>query len=399
MQFKVIISSHRTFLIFLATIVLMEIAHGIELIALFPLYLHDQVHEGADVIGVTLSSYLIADILTRTPAGWAADRWARKPVLLLGIALSAAPILLMPRVESQALFLFLNIVNGIGAGCIWPAIYAGVADAYGRERYGLVLGIINMVMLGGIAIGPIAGGFLLGHVSYETAFFICFAIAMIALGLVVAFVREAKMHQAVAHSELQSFRTVLGQLDATLARLLVIGLLLTFALGMMLPLISLFGKQVMNLTPDKFALILIPPGIVTAALIVPFGHWADRHGRHLPLIVGLMLIAIPFAGAPLSINPLIVSAGATVAGIGYAMVVPAWNALVMEYVPTNARGLFLGAIATAQGIGLAVGPSIGGELWERTSVYAPFEIAALFLFGATLVAGMNARMTRQNEGG
>ncbi|MBI5032021.1 MAG: MFS transporter [Chloroflexi bacterium] len=394
MNLQYIISNHRTFFIFLATIVLMEIAHGVELIALFPLYLNDQMHEGADAIGVTLSSYLIADILARTPAGWAADRWARKPVLLIGVALSALPILLMPRVESQSLFLFLNIVNGIGAGCIWPAIYAGIADVYGRERYGLVLGIVNMVMLGGIAIGPIAGGFLLGHVNYETAFVICFVIVMIAFVLVVAFVREARTHQAVAHSELQSFRTVLGQLDATLTRLLVIGLLLTFALGMMLPLISLFGKQVMNLTPDQFALILIPPSIITAALIIPAGQWADRHGRQLPLILGLILVAIPFAGAPLSINPLIVTAGATVAGIGYALLVPAWNALVMEYVPANARGLFLGAIATAQGIGLAVGPFVGGELWERVHVYAPFEIAALFLFGATIIAVMNARMTK-----
>jgi MFS family permease len=95
---------------------------------------------------------------------------------------------------------------------------------------------------------------------------------------------------------------------------------------------------------------------------------------------------------------MIVSAGATVAGIGYAMLAPAWNALVMEYVPTNARGLFLGAIATAQGIGLAVGPSIGGELWERVGVYAPFEIAALFLFGAVAMAVFNARVTKKSEG-
>ena len=64
--------------VLLGVIVLMELAHGIELIALFPLYLHDRMHEGADVIGITLSTYLVADILTRTPAGWGADRWARR---------------------------------------------------------------------------------------------------------------------------------------------------------------------------------------------------------------------------------------------------------------------------------------------------------------------------------
>ncbi|MBI3913201.1 MAG: hypothetical protein HY327_03225, partial [Chloroflexi bacterium] len=45
--------THKTFAVFLATIVLMEIAHGVELIALFPLYLRDAMNEGADVIGIT----------------------------------------------------------------------------------------------------------------------------------------------------------------------------------------------------------------------------------------------------------------------------------------------------------------------------------------------------------
>ncbi len=388
------LSTHRTFTILLATVVLMELAHGIELIALFPLYLSSTMREGADVIGVTLSTYLVADILTRTPAGWSADRFGRKPLLLLGVLFSALPLLLMPRVDSPTLFLALNAVNGVGAGCIWPAIYAAVADAYGRERYGLVLGIINMVMLGGIALGPIAGGFLLSRVTYSAAFLVCFAIAAFVFVLVVAMVREPRAARGtdLSRSDAPPWRTLAQQMNATLARLLVIGLLLTLAIGMMLPLISLFGRDVVRVSPDVFALMLIPPGIVTAALIVPAGHWADRRGRHTPLILGLILIAIPFAGAPLSINPIIVSAGATLAGVGYALLVPAWNALVMDWIPVSARGLFLGAVATAQGIGLAAGPSLGGALWARVGVYAPFQAAAAFLGLAILLTVWNARL-------
>lgn len=380
-----ILTAHRTFAVFLVTIVLVEVAHGVELIKLFPLYLQDVMGEGAGLIGITLSTYLIADILIRTPAGWGADKWARKPLLIIGMLCSALPLLGMPFASSPFVFLALNVVNGIGAGCIWPAIYAGVADAYPREKYGLVLGIVNMVMLGGIAIGPIAGGFLLSRVSYRMAFTVCFAIVVAALVLVLAFVRAPKARQSTP-SELHGLGTLAAQINPTLARLLAVGLFLTFALGMMLPIISLFGEDVMRVSHDVFALILIPPGIVTAALIIPAGHWADRRGRYAPLILGLILIAIPFAGSPLSIDPIIVSLGAMVAGIGYALMVPAWNALVMDYIPTNARGLFLGAIATAQGIGLALGPTLGGILWERTSVYAPFEVAALFLLIATVIS-------------
>ncbi|HEX7592806.1 MAG TPA: MFS transporter [Anaerolineae bacterium] len=393
MRILKLLANHRIFAVLLATIILMELAHGIELIALFPLYLSSTMREGADTIGLTLSTYLVADILTRTPAGWGADRFGRKPLLLIGIFLSAVPLLLMPRVDSPALFLALNVVNGIGAGCIWPAIYAAVADAYGRERYGLVLGIINMVMLGGIAMGPIAGGLMLSRVSYGTAFVICFVIATLAFALVVAFVREQSTPRdaSAAPSDAKPWRILAQQMNATLVRLLAIGLLLTLAIGMMLPLISLFGRDVLRVSSDTFALILLPPGILTAALIIPAGHWADRRGRHTPLILGLILIAIPFAGAPLSINPIIVSAGATLAGVGYALLVPAWNALVMDWIPENARGLFLGAVATAQGIGLAVGPSVGGALWERVGVYAPFEAAAIFLGLAVALTVWSAR--------
>lgn len=393
MRFFNVLTHHRTFAIFLSIIVLMELAHGIELIALFPLYLSSTMHEGADVIGITLSTYLVADILTRTPGGWAADRWGRQPMLLLGILFSALPLLLMPRVDTSALFLALNAVNGIGAGCIWPAIYAAVADAYGRERYGLVLGIINMVMLGGIAFGPIAGGFLLSRVPYSAAFTVCFSIAACSFILVVAFAREphAARARVASPSDSAPWRTLAQQMNPTLIRLLVIGLLLTLAIGMLLPLISLFGRDVLHVSPDRFALILIPPGMITAALIIPAGHWADQRGRHAPLLIGLLLIAIPFAGAPASIDPVIVSAGAALAGVGYALLVPAWNALVMDWIPPNARGLFLGAVATAQGIGLAVGPSLGGALWERIGVYAPFEAAALFLGLAVVLTLWDAR--------
>jgi MFS family permease len=370
---------HKTFSILLGVIILMELAHGIELIALFPLYLHDRMREGADGIGLTLSTYLVADILTRTPAGWGADRWARRSMLMLGILLSALPLLFMPRVESRGMFLLLNAVNGIGAGCIWPAIYAAVADSYRREQYGLVMGIINMVMLGGIALGPIGGGLLLSRVDYETAFNVCFVIVVLALVLVIAFVRERCQEQAASPGEGRPFAALVRQVNPILLALLLVGLVLTLALGIMIPLISLFGREVLHVSPDALALILVPPAVAAAVLIIPAGHWADRHGRYRLVVSGMVLVAVPFAGAPMSTDPMIVSAGATLAAIGYALLAPAWNALVMDWIPTTARGFFLGAVATVQGIGFAVGPSLGGVLWEKIGVYAPFEVAAVLL--------------------
>lgn len=84
---------HKTFAVLLATIVLMELAHGVEIVTLLPLYLTRHLHEDELFVGLVASPYLFVDtLLTRTPAGLLADHWGRKPTLVLGILLSLAPL-------------------------------------------------------------------------------------------------------------------------------------------------------------------------------------------------------------------------------------------------------------------------------------------------------------------
>src|ERR1043165_3685689 len=69
-EFTGLIRAHPTLSTLLAAIILMEIAHGIELLALFPLYLSEVEQESASLVALTITVYLVVDILTRTPAGW-----------------------------------------------------------------------------------------------------------------------------------------------------------------------------------------------------------------------------------------------------------------------------------------------------------------------------------------
>jgi MFS family permease len=133
-------------------------------------------------------------------------------------------------------------------------------------------------------------------------------------------------------------------------------------------------------------LMLAVPGTITALALLPAGHLADRLGRKPPIVAGLALLTLCYAGAPTTTNLLVVTAGATLAGLGYALAVPAWNALAMDRIPDESRGLLLGAVATVQGAGLAVGPIIGGSLWEHIHPYAPFVAGALLLLVATLLS-------------
>ncbi|MFQ6015071.1 MAG: MFS transporter [Anaerolineae bacterium] len=378
-----LLRANRNLTVLLISIVLMEVVHGIELIALLPLYLTEVLGATIGLEGAVISAYMVVDILARTPAGWVADRLGRKPTLLAGIFLSLISIPLMMRAQSPHLLLFFNMINGLGAGCIWPAIYASVADTYGPERRGLILGVINTVMLGGLGLGPISGNFVLGLFSYRGAFLVCMTLVALVLLLVLMGTHETSKEQRAfaAGWDQESYAWV----NVELALLGLVAFLLTIGLAFLIPIINLYGLHILRVTPTRMAFILLVPAIITALMLVPAGHLADRTGRKVPMVIGLALLSICFWGSPVSINPLVVSSGATLAGIGYALAVPAWNALAMDKIPSESRGFLLGVVAAVQGAGLALGPVIGAHLWERIDPYAPFLAAATVTSIATIV--------------
>ncbi len=376
--------AHPVLSALLATIVLMEVVHGIEMLALFPLYLSEVERESAELIALSITTYLLVDMLMRTPAGWLADRLGRKPILLSGIVLSAVPLPLMLQTQDQTLFMLLNGLNGLGAGCIWPCIYASIADQYGRGQRGLIFGLVNTVMLGGLASGPISGNLLIGlSGSFVVSFLFCFLLVISVLFIVARFVRETKAHDvplsAFIPLTVKETGRAEGQPPISLQLIILFAIVfcLTLSIAFLVPILSLYGKDVLRLTPTQFALTLALPALATAIALIPFGHIADHYGRKRPLALGLAIFAFCLWLTPISIWPPLVSIGATIGGLGYALAVPSWNALAMDHIPQSARGTLLGFVAALQGAGLVIGPNIGAALWDQVSPFAPFLAAAL----------------------
>ncbi|MCA1554532.1 MAG: MFS transporter, partial [Chloroflexi bacterium] len=298
--------AHPLLVSLLVTIVLMEVVHGIEMLSLFPLYLADVEHESASLVALTISVYLVVDILTRTPAGWLADRIGRKPLLLAGIALSALPLPVMMQTQDQDMFLALNAINGIGAGCIWPAIYASIADRYGKGQRGLIFGLVNTVMLGGLASGPISGGLLVGlSGSFTVSFLFCFALVACAFAIVALFARESDPAMTSQPSAVREEPRRSLRFNAQLIILFAVVLCLTLGIAVLVPILTFYGRDVLGLSPQAFALTLALPAICTAIALVPFGHWVDRYGRKRPLVIGLTVFALCLWLAPVSTAPLV----------------------------------------------------------------------------------------------
>jgi MFS family permease len=72
--------------------------------------------------------------------------------------------------------------------------------------------------------------------------------------------------------------------------------------------------------------------------------------------------------------------------------------MVSELAPPGRIGLAMGASQTAQGLGLVLGPLLGGLMWDTLGHRAPFLAAAALLTVGTVVLLWGMRRVARGAG-
>ncbi|MFG2914166.1 MFS transporter [Kitasatospora sp. NPDC048298] len=107
--------------------------------------------------------------------------------------------------------------------------------------------------------------------------------------------------------------------------------------------------------------------LVLVALLAPIGWLSDRVGRKTMYIGGFAVFGLSSLGAGFAGSLWVLVGCRAVQAVGAAMMQANSVALVARGVPGHAMRRALGIQASAQGLGLALGPSLGGLLVEHAS--------------------------------
>jgi DHA1 family multidrug resistance protein-like MFS transporter len=159
----------------------------------------------------------------------------------------------------------------------------------------------------------------------------------------------------------------------------------TFAITSLVPILSLYAKLVLHLSPTLYSSILVGGGLVTTVTLLPAGKLVDRYGPRRFLIGGFGLAAaalILFSFYHTTTSTFLVVA---MIGLGYGMVLPSWNKTVDSNIDPDKKATLWGIFMTVEGIGSAVGPYIGGTVWDAISPQAPFWVAGSVILGICLL--------------
>lgn len=138
--------------------------------------------------------------------------------------------------------------------------------------------------------------------------------------------------------------------------------------------------------------------LTAAGFLLSAGNFGDRYGRRGWLSVGLIVVASAsvVAAYARSADTLIVARAAM--GIGAAIILPTTLALITNVFAVSAqRARAIGAWSAFYGIGVIVGPIIGGWLLEHFALGSIFwinvPIAALAITGTNLFVPTSRRTT------
>ncbi len=370
----------RFFWILLSIIGSVEFVRGAIFIALVPSYVPH--HLKADVLlsGGIISAMYGADTLAKPSAGWLVDFFGPRPTLLLSLPCALIGLSTFFWSTSGLVLIFGAILFGLGCAPVWPAVLSTLVELSPRDEKAKTLSTIYMIWLAGIGSGVVLISILYRLIGPNILLLALFAV--FCLPIILAFnIRKWISKQRISRKSGAGRHLMEMLREIWKFRVLLPGALAqTMALSMLVPLMQRFTEAAYGLTQAGFGLMILLGGIITVILLVPVGKMVDQFG-YLPFLVtgffmaGLLLLAV--SRYP---NHLLIYPYAILLGIAYCFILPSWNGLLAQLLPSSVRASLYSIIMSIEGLGVAVGPVLGGKLTVDFGYRFTFGVSSIILF-------------------
>jgi MFS family permease len=337
------------------------------------------------IIGAMASAYLISNFVFQYPSGWLADRWGRKQVMVLGLAIQAVLSLLYLLITDPILFVALRFVEGMAAAAILPSARAMIIDVVPAEKQGEAFGIFGAFFNAGFLLGPGLGG-LLAITGYASAFIGAALFRIVAIVIVITLIPVARKEKSDTRKE-----TVTPAIPyrALFALPLLGAYILAFGdylyLGFDLTLMPLWMHDHLGASVAVIGIAYMAWAVPNIIFSPVGGRMADRFRRSLIIaIFGLAQVPLYFLYGAATMASFVVVLFA-IHGLFYAFIQPAVDAHLAAASRSTMRARVQGMYSTVGLMGAFFGANVFSPLYAVNYRLPLFTMGTIF--GLCVIVG------------
>jgi len=383
---------------------------------LLPIYAQELGASASDIGGL-FAVFSLAMIVVRPLVGMAIDRYGRRSFLLAGLGAYILAMAVFALSDTIVMLYVARLMQGIGAAITWIAAYTIAAELAVAERRGEAIGAADGASERGAVYGAIAAFGILVWLPLRSGWILVFVgytvCALIGVYLAWRRVPDSKASMPPTPSETparplsatprwrplaQLNRGTLGLLTGGLGKLLVIVLLTKASQALVNPLLLIFLRDQFALELWQLAMAYLPAALILGFLPARIGRLSDQIGRPPLIVAGLMISAITSC-----IMPNLSSLGWFVVvfalnALGIVTATPAQKAMAGDLTRREHWGRAFGLYTFTASLGIAVGPLLGGWLYDQVGQAMPFYANAVLLVVSALWAAFVIRSPSLHPG-
>ena len=318
-------------------------------------------HLSPGQIGWAGSLATVGLVVGAVVGGWVADRWGRKPVLVVSVAWFGAFSILTAMAPSADLVLLARLLTGLGFGGAMPNLIAVATEISPPRRRTATVTAIFVGMPSGGALAALITR-LLPHAGDWRLIFVIGGALPLLLTPLIALVLPETLAQRDPRADRRSLFALFGGGRALTTLLLWtaligIALVLSLMLGWLPLLVIAKGLPAADGSAAALAFNIAAVGGGLA-----LGRLVDRYGPRWPLLAGLAVLFVAMAllaGAASFVQVAVLSA---LAGFGVVGAQFCLYALAPRHYAGVVRATGAGAAVGAGRVGSIAGPVIAGAL-------------------------------------
>ncbi len=365
----------------------------------------------------TVNAYTLTFAVLLVTGGRLGDIFGRRRAFLIGVVIFGLSSLFIAFSQTAAWLVTGRAIQGVGAAFMMPATLSIISNAFAAHERGKAIGTWAGASAIALAIGPVVGGFLVEHVSWQSIFLINVPVAIAAVAVALWATRESRDETAARIVDVPGVIVLSGGLSALVLALVegnawgwgsagivsllllaavslpafvaierrsrapmvdfatfrsrsflganIVAFIVSFSMLAMFFFLALYMQNVRGYSPLEAGLRFLPSTVVIIVVGPVAGRLSDRIGPRPLMLAGLLAVSASlfwqsFLEVDTSYGYLV---GAFVLmGVGMGLVMSPMSTAAMNAVSTDKAGVASGVLSMFRMIGGTFGVAVTGAL-------------------------------------